>query len=98
MLIESIFSKEVGGPEKGRWVLSPEKGCSLLWARVAAERASPLGGTAHLQGEEALAAGRSSPTLPTHDSGMRHSLGAYRAGEPDVVRKDCPRRNQHLMG
>jgi hypothetical protein len=27
-IIESIFSKEVGGPEKGR--CSPEKGCFLL--------------------------------------------------------------------
>jgi hypothetical protein len=73
MLIESIFSKEMGGPEKGRWVLSPEKGCLvffLLWARVAAERASPLAGTAGLHGKKAFATGRSSPTLPTHHSRM----------------------------
>jgi hypothetical protein len=40
--IESIFSKEIGGPKKGRWG-SPEKGCFYWDAAISASQSSSCG-------------------------------------------------------
>jgi hypothetical protein len=98
MLIESIFSKEMGGPEKGRWVFLALKRAVwsfLLGSLIPAKRASPLAGTAGLHRVQTLATGRSSPALPTHHSGMGDFLRAHGASEPYVVGQDCPGWNQH---
>jgi hypothetical protein len=99
MLIESIFSKDMGGPEKGRWVISPEKGCYLLWlwSLIATERASPLTVAAQLHRDNAFAAGWSYPALSAHHARMGHSLRTHRAGKPEIVGQDYTGQKQHLM-
>jgi putative hemolysin len=54
--IESIFSKDIGGPEKGRWG-SPKKGCFYWDAAISASQSSNCRGAG---GE--ISSSQSSPT------------------------------------
>jgi hypothetical protein len=62
---------------------------------MTAEGAPSFTVPAQFHGDQTLTACGSPPALSTHDSGMRDGLRAHRAGEPNVVRKDCPGWNQH---
>jgi hypothetical protein len=86
----------MGGPEKGRWVFSPKKGC-LLWSFVPTIPASPLTVPLSFHQHHTSTACRSYSALATNHGRVHRSLRTHRAREPNVVGYHCSCWHEHIM-